>query len=137
VTCKRIPPLSVAIGPTTIEYSLARPLSEAKGGLVPLVVKFNGTGNVSSLQVAGSLSYPLGSHMGSFEQTIPNADIRAVMKPDEAAILQRCKASLDHNKANVITTVHDAKLPVTVNAPDGSVLASATVSYQLGLTCRR
>jgi DNA-binding protein YbaB len=137
LTCKRVPPLSVAIGYTRIEYSIAQPLANAKGGLVPLTVKFTGTGNVSSVQVPGSLSYPLGAHSGSFEQTISNADIRAIMKRDEAAILDRCKSTLDYNNVPSIDTVHDAKLPVTVNGPDGAVVASITVPYQLGLTCTR
>lgn len=137
LTCQRIPPLSVAIGQTKIEYSIARPLANAKGGLVPLTVKFNGAGQVSSVAVPGSIAYPLGAHLGSFEQTIPNADIRAIMTRDEAVILERCKSSLDYNKVPTIQTVHDARLPVTVNAPDGAVVASTTVSYQLELTCAR
>ena len=137
LTCKRVPPLAVAIGYTRIEYSIAQPLANAKGGLVPLTVKFNGTGNVSSVQVPGSLSYPLGAHSGSFEQTLPNADIRAILKRDEAAILSRCTSTLDYNKVDSINTVHDAQLPVTVNGPDGAVLATVTVPYQLGLTCTR
>ena len=51
---------------------------------------YNGGGDVTSVQVPGSLSYPLGAHSGSFEQTLANADIRAIMKRDEAAILSRC-----------------------------------------------
>ncbi|HEY8198077.1 MAG TPA: hypothetical protein VIG04_13945 [Gemmatimonadales bacterium] len=137
LTCTRVPPLAVAIGYTRIEYSIAQPLASAKGGLVPLTVKFNGTGNVASVQVPGSLSYPLGWHSGSFEQTVPHADIRAIMRRDESAILDRCKSTLDYNKVDSINTVHDAKLPVTVNAPDGAVVASITLSYQLGLTCTR
>ena len=137
LTCTRVPPLAVSIGYTRIEYSIAQPLTSSKGGLVPLTVKFNGTGNVASVQVPGSLSYPLGWHSGSFEQTLPNADIRAIMRRDEAAILDRCKSTLDYNKVDSINTVHDAKLPVTVNGPDGAVVASVTVPYQLGLTCTR
>lgn len=137
LTCKRVPPLSVAIGYTRIEYSIAQPLANARGGLVPVTVKFNGTGNVSSVQVPGSLSYPLGAHSGSFEQTIQNADIRAIMQRDEAAIQDRCKSTLDYNEVASINTVHDAQLPVTVNGPDGAVVASITVPYQLGLTCTR
>lgn len=136
VTCERVPPLSVRLAPTTIEYSLARPLAEAKGGVVPVAVRFNGTGRVSSLQVPGASSYPLGEHVGSFEQTM-NADVRALLKPEEAAIQERCRATLDYHQADAINTVHDARLPLTVNAPDGSVVASVTVPYQLGLTCRR
>jgi hypothetical protein len=135
VTCKRIPPLSVAIGYATIEYSIARPLTEAKADLVSLIVKFNGTANVSSVEIPGSLAYPLGAHIGSFEQTIPDADIRAIMKREENAIRDRCKATLDHGKSSRIQTVHDARLPVTVHAPDGAVVASTVLSYQLGLTC--
>ena len=137
LTCKRVPPLAVAIGYTRIEYSIAQPLAHAKGGLVPLTVKFNGTAQVASVQVPGSLSYPIGAHSGSFEQTLPNADIRAIMKRDEAAILDRCKSTLDYNKVDSINTVHDAQLPVTVNGPDGTVVASITLSYQLGLNCTR
>jgi predicted LPLAT superfamily acyltransferase len=137
LTCTRVPPLAVSIGYTRIEYSIAQPLASAKGGLVPLTVKFTGAGNVASLQVPGSLSYPLGWHSGSFEQTFPNADIRAIMRRDEAAILDRCKATLDYNKVVSISTVHDAQLPVTVNGPDGAVVASITVPYRLGLTCMR
>jgi hypothetical protein len=59
------------------------------------------------------------------------------MQRDEAAILDRCTSSLDHNKVPTIQTVHDARLPVTVNAPDGAVVASTTVSYQLEMTCTR
>jgi hypothetical protein len=33
--------------------------------------------------------------------------------------------------------VHDAQLPVTVNGPDGAIVASITVPYRLGLTCTR
>ena len=137
LTCTRVPPLVVSIGYTRIEYSIAQPLASARGGLVPVTVKFNGAGNVASLQVPGSLSYPLGWHSGSFEQTLANADIRAIMKRDEAAILDRCTSTLDYNKVATINTVHDAQLPVTVNGPDGAVLASVTVPYQLGLTCTR
>ena len=137
LTCTRVPPLAVSIGYTRIEYSIAQPLASAKGGLVPVTVKFNGASNVASLQVPGSLSYPLGWHSGSFEQTLPNADIRAILRRDEAAILDRCKTTLDYNKVASINTVHDAQLPVTVNGPDGAVVASVTVPYQLGLTCTR
>ena len=137
LTCTRVPPLAISIGHTRIEYSIAQPLAGAKGGLVRLTVKFNGTGNVASLQIPGSVSYPLGLHSGTFEQSLPNADIRAIMRRDEAAILDRCKSTLDYNKVSSINTVHDAQLPVTVNGPDGAVLASITVAYQLGLICTR
>lgn len=109
----------------------------AKGGLVPLALKYNGTGNVASVQVPGSLSYPLGARVGSFEHSIPNADIRAIFKRDEAAILSRCQSTLEFNNVTTIDTVHDSRIPVTVNAADGTVVASTTVPYQLGLTCRR
>ena len=137
LTCTRVPPLSVTIGYARIEFSVAQPLASARGGLVPLTVKFNGAGSVASVQVPGSLSYPLGTHVGSFEQTIANADIRAILKRDEAAILDRCRSTLDYNRVDSINTVHDAQLPVTVNSPDGTVLASITIPYQLGLTCTR
>jgi len=129
--------LQASIGYTRIEFDVNRPLAQAKGGSVPLTVKYNGGGGVASVQVPGSLSYPLGAHSGSFEQTLPNADIRALMKGDEAAILSRCTSTLDYNKVASINTVHDAQLPVTVNGPDGAVVASITVPYQLGLTCTR
>lgn len=137
LTCRRVPPLSVTIGYTSIEYSIAQPLASAKGRPVSLTLKFNGTGDVSSVQIPGSLSYPLGAHSGPFEQTISNADIRAIMQRDEGVIRDRCKSILDYNKVASITTVHDAKLPFTVNAPDGAVVASTIVPYQLGLTCSR
>jgi len=135
LTCKR--PLVAKLAYTKIEYDINQPLSNAKGGLVPFTVTYNGAGNVASVQVPGSLSYPLGAHQGAFEQVIQNADMRAVLKRDEAAILDRCKGTLEYNKATVIDTVHDANIPVTVNAADGTVVASTTVAYQLGLTCRR
>ncbi len=134
LTCKRVPALSVSIGYTRIGFSIAQPLANATGGLVPLTVKFNG---ISSVQVPGSVSYPLGAPSGSFEYTVPNADIRALLKRDEAAILERCKSTLDYNKVDSINTVHDAKVPVTVNGSDGTVLATITVPYQLGLACKR
>ena len=43
-----------------------------------MVVKYNGTGTVGSVQVPGSLSYPIQARAGSFEETLPNADIRAI-----------------------------------------------------------
>jgi seryl-tRNA(Sec) selenium transferase len=58
--------------------------------------------------------------------------MRAMMKRDEAAILSRCTSTLDYHDAEVVETVHDAQLPVTVNAADGAIVASATVPYQLG-----
>lgn len=135
LTCKR--PLSAKIGYTRIEFDINQPLARAKGGLVPFTLSYNGTGTVASVQVPGSLSYPLGARQGSFEHTIPNADIRAVLKRDEAAILDRCRSTLDSNKVAAIDTVHDSSIPVTVNTADGTVIASTTVAYQLGLTCRR
>lgn len=135
LVCKNPPrPLTAAIGYAKIEFDINRPLAQAKGGLVPFSLKYNG---VSSVQVPGSLSYPLGTSPGSFEHTIPNADIRAILKRDEAAILARCQSALESNNVSVIDTVHDSRIPVTVNAVDGTVVASTTVSYQLGLTCRR
>lgn len=129
-----LPPMNAAIGYAKIEYDINRPLAQAKGGLVPLSLRFNG---VASVQVPGSLSYPLGTSPGSFEQTIPNADIRAILKRDEAAILARCKSTLDANNVSMIDTVHDTRIPVTVHAENGTVIGSTTVPYQLGLTCRR
>ena len=46
-------------------------------------------------------------------------------------------AKNDYNRVEVVRTVHDARLPLTVNAPDGAVVASAIVPYQLGVTCTR
>ncbi|MBC8123417.1 MAG: hypothetical protein H7Y22_16455, partial [Gemmatimonadaceae bacterium] len=85
--------LQASIGYTRIEFDVNRPLAHATGGQVPFTVKYSGSGNVASVQVPGSLSYPLGAHAGSFEQTVSNADIRAIMKRDEAAILARCTST--------------------------------------------
>lgn len=135
LVCKNPPPpLTAAIGYAKIEFDINRPLAQAKGGQVPFSLKYNG---VPSVQVPGSLSYPLATNPGSFEHTIPNADIRAILKRDEAAILARCKSTLEYNNVSVIDTVHDSRIPVTVNAVDGTVIASTNVQYQLGLTCRR
>lgn len=136
LTCKRIPPLTVSIGYAKIEFSVAQPLATARGGQVPVTVKFNGAGNVASLQV-GTVSAPLGAHSGSFEQTIPNVDVRALLNQEEAAIRSLCQSVLDANNVAAKETVYDARLPMTVNGPDGAVVASTTVPYQLGLTCKR
>lgn len=135
LTCKR--PLIVKIGYTQIDFNINQPLQNALGGLTQITLSYNGPGNVASLQVPNSLSYPLGAHQGSFDQTIQNADIRSILKRDEAAILSRCAGTLDYNKVNVINTVHDSVIPVTVNAADGAVIATTNVTYQLGLTCRK
>ncbi len=67
------PPLQVSIGYSHIQFDVNRPLAHATGGLVPLTVKYGG---VASVQVPGSLSYPLWAHSGSFEQTKYKLDIR-------------------------------------------------------------
>lgn len=136
LTCNRIPPLTVSIGYVRIEFSVAQPLANAKGGQVPVTVKYNGAGNVASLQV-GMTSMPLGAHSGSFEQTIPNVDIRALLNQEEAAIRNLCQSVLDANNVAAKETVYDAQLPMTVNGPDGAVLTSTTVAYQVGLTWKR
>jgi hypothetical protein len=134
--CKRIPPLAVVLGYTKIAFSLAQPLAHATGGQIPVTVKYNGAEPVSSLQV-GTISMPLGAHSGSFEQTVPNVDVRAVLNQEEASIREVCQSVLDYNKVAEMTTAYDASLPMTVNGPNGAVVASATVPYQLTLTCRR
>lgn len=134
--CKRIPPLTVSLGYTKIEFSVAQPLAQARGGQVPVTVKYNGAGSVASLQGGGG-SLPLGAHSGSFEQTVPNVDVRMLLSQEEASIRNLCQSVLDYNNAAVKETVYDARLPMTVNGPDGATVASATVPYQLGLTCKR
>lgn len=136
LSCKRIPPLIVSIGYAKIEFSVALPLANAWGGQAPVTVKYNGPGNAVSLQV-GRVSMLLGSHNGSFEQTIPNADTRSMLSKEEAAIRNLCQSLLDANNVAAKETVYDARLAMTVNAPSGAVLASTTVPYQLGLTCKR
>jgi hypothetical protein len=133
LTCKR--PLSATIGYTKITVNPSKPLAQATGGLVPLSVTYAGSSATASVQIPGALSYPLGTHTGAFQQTISNADIRAILAADEAAILKRCKDTLDFNHASTIDTVHDAQITVTVNASDGHVVATTSVAYQLGLTC--
>lgn len=74
---------------------------------------------------------------GTMSSSIQNADIRALLKFDEKAIFDRCKNTLDFNKKDVINTVHDAVIPFELRSADGKVLAATTVSYQLGLVCKR
>lgn len=136
LTCKR--PLIVKVPYAKIEVDINRPLAQARGGQVALTFSYSGTRSVSSLQFGGgAFSYPLGTRQGPFDQTLPNADIRLVLAYDEAAIQARCRQTLEYNNLSVADTVHDASVPFTVNAADGAVVASATVPYQLGLTCRR
>jgi hypothetical protein len=135
LTCKRA--LLTSIGYTKITVNPSVPLANATGGLVPFSVTYNGTKATASLQVPAVLSYPLGAHTGAFQQTVANADIRAILKPDEAKILKRCKDTLEFNNVNTIDTVHDAQIAVTLNAADGSTVAATTLPYQLGLTCVR
>ena len=135
--CKRPPPpLAAAFSYTKIEVDISEPLAHAKGGLVAMTVEYNGDAAIGSVQIPGSISIPF-AHQGSFKQTLPNLDIRAVLKRDEAAIIERCRSSLEFNKADRIETAHDSQIPVTVNSSDGGVIASTTVMYQLGLTCAR
>jgi hypothetical protein len=136
LTCKRLPPLTVKVGYGTVEYDINQPFAHAKATQVPVTVKFNGPASVASLQF-GSLSLPLGSHQGSFEQTVSGVDIRQIMNQEAPTILERCTAVLDHNKVESAPYAYDAKLAFTVNGPDGAVVASTTVPYQLGLTCKR
>ena len=136
LTCKRIPPLVVSIGYARVEYTVAQPLANARAGLVPVTVKYNGPGNVVSLQT-GKIAMPLGTHSGSFEQTVPDVDVRSLLNQDETSIGRLCQAVLETNRVDTVATVYDAKLPMTVNGQDGAVLASATVPYQVGLFCKR
>jgi len=135
--CRRVRPLAVTIGFARIDLNVNGELASSKASAVPLTVKYNGTGSVASVQVRGAISYRIGPHAGSFQQTIPGVDIRQIVKGDEAAMIEQCRKALEYNKVSVIETAWDTKLPVTVNGPDGAVVASTTVPYQLGLSCRR
>lgn len=135
LACKR--PLLARIAYTKIQFDINRPLAQAGGGLVPLTLTYNGNRNVASFQAHGTFSYPLGARQGPFEHTFPSADIRALLAPDEAAIHARCRQALEYNNVGTLDATHDTRIPVTVNGPDGAVVASAMVPYQLGVTCRR
>jgi len=133
--CKR--PLAVTLGYTSIVVDVTKPLANATGGLVPFSVTYNGSATVASVQVPGSMSLPLTTRTGPFQHTVPNADIRAILKRDEPAILARCRGTLETAKTTSAKTVHDAVIPMTVNAPGGAAVATTNVTYQLGLTCTR
>jgi hypothetical protein len=127
---------TVKVGYTQIEFYLNQPLANAKGGLVPITFDYDPAAR--SLQVPSSgISYPFHARGSVLSQSIQNADIRAVLKGDEKAIFDRCKGSLDYNKVDSINTVHDAVIPFELRSSDGSLLATTTVKYQLGLICKR
>lgn len=135
LACKR--PLLARIPYTKIQFDINRPLAQAGGGFVPLTLTYNGNRNVASFQAHGAFSYSLGARQGPFEHTFPSADVRALVAPDEAAIRTRCRQALEYNNVAMLDATHDTRIPLTVNGPDGAVVASTTVSYQLGLTCSR
>jgi hypothetical protein len=130
------PPLQASVNSTKIEVVLGESLATARGGLVTIGLKYRPS-PVASLQVPGALSYRIGPFPTGFDHSITNADIRALLRKDEAQILERCRGTLDFNKLDVTDTVHDTTIPLNLHAADGTVLASASVSYQLGLTCKR
>ena len=127
--------LTVKIDFTKIEFYLDRPLQQAKGGLVPITISY--APSVKSVQVPRAVSYVVDLIVKPLSHTIRNADIRAILKPDEQKIHERCKNTLDFNRTDQIDTVHDAVIPFEVYSPDGTRMASTMVTYQLGLTCKR
>ena len=126
--------LTVSVGYTQIEFYLNQPLANAKGGLVPITFTFD-VGRSLQMPAAG-LSYPLDVRGSVLSRSI-TGDIRAVLKGDEKAILDRCQGSLDFNKVDSIKTVHDALIPFELRSNDGKLLATTTTRYQLGLFCKR
>jgi len=129
--------LAVSVGYGKIEFDVNQRLAYAKATLVPLTVKVTGGGTVSSLQTGG-VSLLVGPQSGGLEQSIPNVDLRQILSGREAEILQRCNAILGYNQVeSSAESAFDVQLAFTVNAPTGAVVASTTVPYQLGLTCKR
>jgi hypothetical protein len=126
---------TVKVGYTQIEFYLNQPLTNAKGGLVPITFDYDPS--PLALQVPLSLSYPFAAPGFVLSHSVQNFDIRAVLKRDEKAIFDRSKGSLDYNKVDSINTVHDAVIPFELRSSGGQVLATTTVKYQLGLICKR
>src|SRR5215210_6966117 len=99
--------LEVAVGYGPVEFDINQPFAHAKATQVPVTVKFNGAASVASLQF-GAFSLPLGTHEGSFEQTVNGVDIRSIMNQEAANILERCTAVLDYNKVESAPYAYDA-----------------------------
>lgn len=126
--------LNAKIGYTKIVVDLDKPLAHAHGGLVPVMLTY--APQLTNVQ-SGAISYPLPTGEQAISQTISfNADIRTLLKHEEEQIKQRCRSTLDYNKVNQADTVYDTIISFDAMS-SGVKAASASVSYQLGLTCWR